>query len=374
MKKTFLLSTILLLSFNVKSQGIIANIFNSSDSTWSLYEQNTPTNTYGNRLEYFHQSRTRTKIYKDLLLDNYKSSRNDGAISGDLSWIDASGNLKRSPVSSLTLTSTQITNALDTINKVMTVKRATDSISAINTKVNGKASASTTITINGTAQNLSANRTWNVGDVLTSGSYSDPSWINAIAWSKITGAPSFLTTEVDGSATNEIELPTQTGQSGKVLSTNGSTPSWITPATSAGLNNFTAYASGTVYSLTNSSAKVDFGTTDPTITITTPGTYLILTGIKVEYAGVTTLATQTCNFKLRRTNNTAADLANASTNFNVPVVTLLTQTGGDCDINGIIYTTSNSNDIIEMWGNRGANLSAGNINVGEASIIAIRIY
>lgn len=37
-----------------------------------------------------------------------------------------------------------------------------------------------------------------------------------------------LTSEVDGSITNEIELPTQTGNNGKILTTDGSTPSWIT--------------------------------------------------------------------------------------------------------------------------------------------------
>ena len=35
-------------------------------------------------------------------------------------------------------------------------------------------------------------------------------------------------TEVDGSVTNEIELPTQTGNSGKYLTTNGTSPSWAT--------------------------------------------------------------------------------------------------------------------------------------------------
>lgn len=49
-----------------------------------------------------------------------------------------------------------------------------------------------TLTINGVAQDLSANRTWSVGDVLTSGSYSNPSWITALAWSKITGSPTTL--------------------------------------------------------------------------------------------------------------------------------------------------------------------------------------
>ncbi|MFK8009385.1 MAG: hypothetical protein AB8H03_23695, partial [Saprospiraceae bacterium] len=45
----------------------------------------------------------------------------------------------------------------------------------------------------------------------------------------------YLTAEVDGSVTNEIELPAQSGHSGKVLITNGSSPSWtsITAATTS---------------------------------------------------------------------------------------------------------------------------------------------
>ena len=38
-----------------------------------------------------------------------------------------------------------------------------------------------------------------------------------------------LASEVDGSVTNEIELPSQTGQSGKYLTTNGTATSWVTP-------------------------------------------------------------------------------------------------------------------------------------------------
>lgn len=38
----------------------------------------------------------------------------------------------------------------------------------------------------------------------------------------------YLETEVDGSVINEIELPSQTGNSGKYLSTNGTSPSWET--------------------------------------------------------------------------------------------------------------------------------------------------
>lgn len=48
------------------------------------------------------------------------------------------------------------------------------------------------ITINGTTLDLTANRSWNVGDILSSNSYSDPSWITNLAWSKISSTPTTL--------------------------------------------------------------------------------------------------------------------------------------------------------------------------------------
>ncbi|MBI9063702.1 MAG: hypothetical protein JEZ14_17105 [Marinilabiliaceae bacterium] len=44
--------------------------------------------------------------------------------------------------------------------------------------------------------------------------------------SSFTNDAGYLTSEIDGSTTNEIELPTQTGNSGKMLTTDGSSPSW----------------------------------------------------------------------------------------------------------------------------------------------------
>jgi hypothetical protein len=49
-----------------------------------------------------------------------------------------------------------------------------------------------TLTINGVGYNLSADRSWTVGDVRTDQSYTNPSWIASLAWSKITGTPTTL--------------------------------------------------------------------------------------------------------------------------------------------------------------------------------------
>lgn len=50
-----------------------------------------------------------------------------------------------------------------------------------------------TITINGTTFDLTANRTWNVGDLLSTNTYTNPSWLVSIPWSKVTSTPTTLT-------------------------------------------------------------------------------------------------------------------------------------------------------------------------------------
>lgn len=51
-----------------------------------------------------------------------------------------------------------------------------------------------TITINGTALDLTSNRSWSVGDILSTSTYSDPSWITSLAYSKLTGTPTIPST------------------------------------------------------------------------------------------------------------------------------------------------------------------------------------
>jgi len=56
----------------------------------------------------------------------------------------------------------------------------------------------------------------------------------------------YLTTEVDGSVTNEIELPVQTGHSGKYLTTNGSAVSWANVSSGSALDVVTISTSTTL--------------------------------------------------------------------------------------------------------------------------------
>jgi hypothetical protein len=80
----------------------------------------------------------------------------------------------------------------------------------------------------------------------------------------------------------------------------------------ANANPLSVYAAGTAYQLTASDAALDFGTTDPSLTLTKAGTYLLTARVRLDYNGATFSAVRTATLKLRRTNNTAADLSNGS--------------------------------------------------------------
>lgn len=140
-----------------------------------------------------------------------------------------------------------------------------------------------------------------------------------------------------------------------------------------GTTPLTVYASGTAYQFTNAAAKLDFGTTDPSLTITSPGIYLIFARVRVDYNAATFAAVRNLTLKLRRTNNTAADLTNSSMGAKTEIITTLTFTMGIYTLQPVVYTTTNSDDVVEIWGNLDTVPSAGSLDAVEASIVALRI-
>lgn len=134
------------------------------------------------------------------------------------------------------------------------------------------------------------------------------------------------------------------------------------------------YASGTAYSLTNSSTALDFGTTDPSLTLTQPGTYLIFSRVNIKYTGATFAASRTVTIKLSRTNNTAADVTNATATFLTDIITTKTYTADIFSIPTVIYTTSNDSDVIVIKGDVSVVPTAGSIDITAAEIIAIRLF
>lgn len=121
-----------------------------------------------------------------------------------------------------------------------------------------------------------------------------------------------------------------------------------------------AYGAGTAYSLTNTAAAIDFGTTDPAIVIDAPGSYLIDAGVHLSRNGAT-VTTQTATIKVRRTNNTASDLSAAPV-IDLPASTTLTDTLGFFRIPPFVYNTSASDDAVSIFASVSAGLGAGTLD------------
>lgn len=136
----------------------------------------------------------------------------------------------------------------------------------------------------------------------------------------------------------------------------------------------TVYGAGTADALAvdGTQVAIDLGTTDPVITLGEAGRYLILAQVKLEYTGAT-ITTQTVSFKLRRTNNTAADVADSGVLIDLPAATTLTHTYGVINLPPVEYVTSNADDAISIFGAVSAATGAGTIDVSAASIVAIRL-
>lgn len=132
-------------------------------------------------------------------------------------------------------------------------------------------------------------------------------------------------------------------------------------------------ASGTAYTLTTSYADVTFGTTSPTVTLINAGTYSIYITLQTSLVSATT-TTQSVSFKLRRTNNTAADLSGSTFGNPLPVATITSELGPTTTIGPIKYTTANTNDVIGAQGIISASLGAGTATVTAATITAERAY
>lgn len=122
--------------------------------------------------------------------------------------------------------------------------------------------------------------------------------------------------------------------------------------------------SGTDYTLTASTAQVDFGGTDPDInTLPSAGTYLV-TAIVTATAGGT--ANDTYNFKLRNVTG-AADIsgsaqsvtdAPASTKFQVVIQSIVTVTGADR---------------IQLFGHN-STAARGTVNSTETKLTYVRLH
>lgn len=133
------------------------------------------------------------------------------------------------------------------------------------------------------------------------------------------------------------------------------------------------YAAGTAASLTNTQALLDFGTTDPSLVLNQPGVWMIFGTAQLKYNAATFVSNQTVTMKLRRTNNTAADVTAATRTVDLGIVTTFTNSAGVAVIPPVVYTTLNSNDILQLFGAVSVAPSAGSLDVVSAEIVAVKI-
>jgi hypothetical protein len=125
----------------------------------------------------------------------------------------------------------------------------------------------------------------------------------------------------------------------------------------------TAYLTGTAYSLTNSAAAITGGTTSPTLTIADAGVYRVEFLVSVKFNGATFGSSQDATFKLRRTNNTAADLTSGTSPAKATgIITTFTAHWGDFYWVGADYTAT-AGDIITIFGSLSATPSVGTVDV-----------
>lgn len=131
-----------------------------------------------------------------------------------------------------------------------------------------------TITINGVTLDLSANRTWTVGDLLSTGSYANPSWITSLAYGKLTGTPTIPSNTSQISESSNLYYTDTRARTAISLTTTGSGVASYNSSTGA-LNIPTN--TGTVSSII-AGTGLSGGTITTTGTISmpnigTPGTY-----------------------------------------------------------------------------------------------------
>lgn len=173
---------------------------------------------------------------------------------------------------------------------------------------------------------------------------------------------SSLTGPLTGNASTATALATPRTING--VSFDGTANITVPPPTS-----YTAVAAGTAYTLTGSFANVDFGTTDPTITISNAGNYLLTVDCSSSLNAATTVSGQSVEIILRRTNNTPADIGTVRYQP-LPASTLGTADGPSVSISSFPYTAS-AGDIVTVQAKITGTLGAGSVTITDAHIVAV---
>lgn len=182
-----------------------------------------------------------------------------------------------------------------------------------------------------------------------------------------------------GPATFQITaIPSTTSFTGQFLGAAGdaspaatiSIGAVVTPAAGVNYVPSTVYASGTVYTFTNSDAALNFGTTDPELTVAA-GTYLLLARVRVDY-NAATITTQTLRLSIYNVTS-GANVTNAVGDFDLVAVTTTSQGVGWLVIPFVVATFGASTNLA-LHGYLSAAAGAGTVDASEACLVAVRLY
>ncbi len=137
---------------------------------------------------------------------------------------------------------------------------------------------------------------------------------------------------------------------------------------------FSVTASGTAATITDNAAALDFGTTDPSVSITTAGTYYLSAQARITTSSATFTAPQNVTCYLYRTNNTPAIIANSYGVSLIPIITTTSLEIGSIMMGPVVYTTTNTNDAIAIYCSLSASAGAGSVTATGAWIQAPGLF
>lgn len=109
------------------------------------------------------------------------------------------------------------------------------------------------------------------------------------------------------------------------------------------------------------------------VTLTEAKSYLLLAQIRLDFDAATFEADRTATVKLRRTNNTAADIANAVQAMATGVTVLETATAQVVHLPAVVYAAG-AGDIIQMFGSVDTAPYSGSLKAVSGSILAIPLF
>ncbi len=187
------------------------------------------------------------------------------------------------------------------------------------------------------------------------------------------GPAHFLVSSVPSSLTAVLQFLGYAGDvaaaatigANSTLSPSGSLSSLSAPLSVVG--------AGTAYAVTATPALINLGTTDPSLTITSAGTWLLVGRVRFQYNGATFAAVQAATAIFERTNNTPGAISNSGGILPTQIVTTYTKDAGTVTI-VLPYTTTNVNDILELWASVSVVPSAGSLDVVNAEIYAQKLF